>query len=84
MGLAGCNFFPGLFFILFSHFCSFMAVWGLGFWGCGLGLGFWAWGFQLIGFGPCGVGPSVVLSGRGSLYKHRGITLGKTLWLAEA
>ena len=32
--------FPGLFFLLFSHFCSFMVVLGLGSWiGC-LGLGF--------------------------------------------
>ena len=30
-------FFPGLFFWLFSYFCSFMVVWGLGFWGWGLG-----------------------------------------------
>ena len=22
------------------------------------GLGFWGWGFQLMGFGTCGVGPS--------------------------
>ena len=29
-------FFPGLFFILFSHFCSFMVVWG---WGLGLDFG---------------------------------------------
>ena len=28
-----------------------MVVWGLGFWGWGLGLGFWGWGFQLMGFG---------------------------------
>ena len=42
-------FFPGLFFIIFSYFGSFMVVWGLGFWG---------WGFQLMGFGACGVGPS--------------------------
>ena len=51
-------FFPGLFFIFFPHFCSFMVVWGLGFWGWGLILGFWGWGFQLMGFGVCGVGPS--------------------------
>ena len=46
-------FFPGLFFIIFSYFGSFMVVWG---WG--LILSFWGWGFQLMGFGACGVGPS--------------------------
>ena len=51
-------FFPELFFIIFPHFCSFMVVWGLGFWGCDLELGFYGWGFQLMGFGECGVGPS--------------------------
>ena len=51
-------FFPGLFFIIFSYYCSFMVVWGLGFGGWGLILGFWGWGFQLMGFGACGVGPS--------------------------
>ena len=54
-------FFPGLFFILFSYFGSFMVVWGLGFWCWGLILGFWGWGFQFMGFGACGVGPSVFL-----------------------
>ena len=48
-------FFPGLFFILFPQFCSFG---GSGFWGWGLVLGFWGCGFQLMGFGACGVGPS--------------------------
>ena len=47
-------FFLGLFFILFSHFSSFMVVWGLGFQGWGTGLGYW--GFQLIRFGACSVG----------------------------
>ena len=51
-------FFPGLFFLIFSYFCSFMVVWGLGFWGWRLILGFWGWGFYLMGFGACGVGPS--------------------------
>ena len=51
-------FFPVLYFILFTHVCSFMVVLGLGFWGWGLGLGFWGWDFQLMGFGACGVGPS--------------------------
>ena len=35
-----------------------MVVWGLGFLDLGLRLGFWGWGFQLLGFGACGVGPS--------------------------
>ena len=62
MGLAGCNFFPGLFFILFSHFCSFMVVWGFGVVVLDglLGLGFsadgvlalWCWAFcGFIGLG---------------------------------
>ena len=84
MGLAGCNFFPR---VILHTFFSILLIYG------GLGVGFfglWSWiGLLGLGFladwvGPCGVGPSVVLSGRGSLYKHRGITLGKTLWLAEA
>ena len=39
-------------------------------------LGFWGWGFQLMGFGACGVGPSGFF-GLGSLYKHKRLTLGK-------
>ena len=46
-------FFPGLFFIMFSYFGSFMVVWG---WV--LISGFWGWGFHLMGFGACGVWPS--------------------------
>ena len=60
-------FFPGLFFLFVSHFCSSLVVWGLGFWGWRLGLGFWDWGFQLIGFWACGVGP-FWFSGVGVLY----------------
>ena len=41
-------------------------------------LGFWGCGFQLMGFGTCGVGPSGVW-GWGSPYKHRRITLGEKL-----
>ena len=40
-------FFPGLFLIIFSYFCSFMVVWGLGSKIGFLGLGFsvdWVWG----------------------------------------
>ena len=48
-------FFPGLFFKIFSYFCSFMVVWGFG---VGVLLSFWGWGFHLMGFGACGVGPS--------------------------
>ena len=44
-------FFPGLFFSFFTH-------WGLGFWGCCLGLGFRWWGIQLMGFGACVMGLS--------------------------
>ena len=55
--------FPGIFFLLCSHFCSFIH-------GCS---GFWGWDlgylgdFQLMGFGACGVGPSG-FSGVGTLY----------------
>ena len=42
-------FFPGLFFIIFSYFGSFMVVWGLGLWIWGLILGFWGWAF--LGWG---------------------------------
>ena len=35
--------------------------------GWGLGLGVCGWGFQLMGFGPCGVGTSEVF-GVGTLY----------------
>ena len=39
----GLCFSPALFFINFSHFCSFMVVWGLGFWDWGLELVFWGY-----------------------------------------
>ena len=52
------EYFPGFILYTFSHFCSFMVVCGLGFLGWVLELGFWGWGFQLMGFGACGVGPS--------------------------
>ena len=43
-------------------------------------MGSWGWGFQLMGFVDCGVGPSgfcgLELSA-GSLYKHKRINLGK-------
>ena len=51
------NFF--LFWLIFFFFLVFF--WGLGGWGCGGGvfiLVFWGWGFLLLGFGACGVGPS--------------------------
>ena len=35
-----------------------MVVWGSGFRGRVLMLGFWGWGFQLTGFGACGLGAS--------------------------
>ena len=69
---------PGLLFILFCHFCSFMMVWGLGIWGWGLGFGFWGRGFQLMGFGVCGEGPSGFFLGVRDLYKH-GLNPGKKL-----
>ena len=43
------------FFLIFAHFSGFS---GLGFWGWNLILGFWGQGFQLMGFGACGMGPS--------------------------
>ena len=50
-------FFPGFVLYIFSHFCSFMVIWGLGFWGWGHGLGLWGSGFQLMGFWACCVRP---------------------------
>ena len=65
-------FFPGLFFILFSNFGSFMVILvGLGSWIRFVGLGFsfdWIWGLWCRAFW--------VFWGLGSLYKHRRITLG--------
>ena len=72
-----------VFYILFSHFCSIMGIWGLGFWGWGLGLGFWVRGFQLMWFGPVLRGHLDSL-GLGSLYKHRRISLGKKLCLMRS
>ena len=46
-------FFPR--FILYNFFLFWLIYGGLG---LGLILGFWGWGFQLMGFGACGVGPS--------------------------
>ena len=59
--VARLYFFLGLFVILFSHYCSFMVVWGLGFRCWGLEFGFGGWGFLLIGFGAGGVGSSLFL-----------------------
>ena len=53
--------------IIFSCFCFFMVVWG---WG--LDWFFLVWGFQLMGFGACGVG-ILGFIGWGSLYIHNGI-----------
>ena len=66
---------PVLFSFIF--FLFLLNYGGLGFWGWCLIFGFWGWGFQLIGFGACGVGPSGFFLGWGSLYKHKKITLGK-------
>ena len=50
----------------------------------GFGVGVLDWflfglGFQLMGFGACGVELSGSFWGWGSIYKHRRITLGKKL-----
>ena len=37
-------FFPGLFFIIFSHFGSFMVVWGYG-----VGVLYWVFGVAVFG-----------------------------------
>ena len=68
MSLLAIFLFPGLFFIFFSLFCSFMVVWRLRIRGWGLELCFWDWGFQSMGLWACGVRPSVVF-GVGALYK---------------
>ena len=53
-GLMVAIFFPRV--ILYNFFLFLLIYGGLGFWG--LILGFWGWGFQLMWFGACGVGPS--------------------------
>ena len=40
------------FFLIFAH------LWWFGVLGLGSYIGFWGWGFQLMEFGACGVGPS--------------------------
>ena len=40
------------FFLIFAH------LWWFGVLGLGSYIGFLGWGFQLMGFGACGVGPS--------------------------
>ena len=57
-----------------------MVVLGLGSWIRFLGLGF-SGGFQMMGFGACGMGPSGFFCGWGSLYKYGRITLGKNFAL---
>ena len=49
------TFFPGLFFIFFLILAH---LWWFGVLGLGSYIEFWDWGFQLMGFGACGVGPS--------------------------
>ena len=70
-------FFPGLFFIIFSYFGSFMVVWGFGgrvlYWVFGVGVISW-WGLEPVVWGLLG------FLARGSLYKHKRINLGKS-WL---
>ena len=68
------SFFPGLFFILFSQFCSLMVVWGLevvvSVWVFGVGVFIW-WGWGLW----CGT--FWFVRGWGSRKKNKRITLGK-------
>ena len=59
-----------------------MVVWGLGFRCWGLILGFLGWGFQLMGVGACGVGPSGFFGLGLSIYKHKRVTVGKK-WCGE-
>ena len=47
-------FFPRV--ILYNFFFFWLIYGGLGFWVWGLIMGFWGRGFQLMGFGACGVG----------------------------
>ena len=52
---------PAIFFpkvILYNFFSFWLIFGGLEFLGWGLILGFGGRGFQLMGFGACGVGPS--------------------------
>ena len=56
-------FFPMV--ILYNFFSLLLFYGGLGGWGPGLDP--WGWGFQFMGFGACGVGPSGVF-GVGALY----------------
>ena len=60
-----CDIFPRV--ILYSHFFSFVVVWGLGFW-------VWVFGpvLRVIRFRVCGVGLNWFLD---SSYKHTKITL---------
>ena len=48
------------------YFLSFLLIYvGLGVGVGSLGQGFWGWGFQLMGFGACGVRPRLGLLGLG-------------------
>ena len=60
-------FFPGLFFTIFSYFCSFMVVWGLGFLGWGSYIGFLRYGCSVIGIWGLRCGAFWVF-GNGALY----------------
>ena len=57
--LDGYIFLPSVFFILLSHFCSFMVVWGVGV--SGSGIGFVGLGSSFDGFGPVEWGPLAFL-----------------------
>ena len=52
--------------VILNTFFSFLLIYG--------GEGFWGWSFQLMGFGPCGMGHPGFFWGWGFLYQHRRIT----------
>ena len=55
---------------IFDNFFLFLLIYsgsGLKILGLGLRLDFWGWGFQLMGFGACGEGPTGFLR-VGALY----------------
>ena len=69
-------FFPGLFFIIFSYICPFMAVWGFGVGVLKLVLEVWVfsrWSLNPVVWGLLG------FMRWGYLYKHKRITLVKKL-----
>ena len=59
--------FPRDILCIFFTFLLICGVLGVGLLGLGSWIGFFGWGFQLIGFGACGVGPSGFFWGVGAL-----------------